>query len=209
MFVWLSDFIHVTILKPSSVAKRTPLFLLFDTTWIIKFKTHARISRCSTASHGVQRRPTSSNGVQRRPMVSNGVGATHDVEVVRKSLLGGLHSGAPHRHACAGRPPVHKPEIGRRLPVLCDAPPSVGLARGPRRWVSMEVPNVPFSPLFPAFSVLRFGAFLGFFDPDPGVVFDGYFSADVFLLFLLLSTVCHSIIAACPPLVAEVIKAPV
>ena len=49
------------------------------------------------------------------------------------------------------------------------------------------------SPPFPADSFLRFGAFLGFFDLGPGVVFAECFSANAFFLSLLLSTVCHSI----------------
>jgi hypothetical protein len=66
------------------------------------------------------------------------------------------------------------------------------------------------SPLFPAVPVPRSGALLGFFDPDPGVVFVGCFSADVFFsAFFFRSTVFHSMTAACPLVIAGVFGPPV
>lgn len=50
----------------------------------------------------------------------------------------------------------------------------------------------------------RSGAFLT--ASDPGVIFTGCFSVDVFFLFFLFSTVCHSIAVACSPLVTGVFE---
>jgi hypothetical protein len=73
---------------------------------------------------------------------------------------------------------------------------------------AMCVGEAAYHPFFPPVFALLSGAFLGFFDPDPGVVLTGCFSTDAFLLFLLLATVCYSITAACLPLVTAVLGAP-
>jgi hypothetical protein len=65
------------------------------------------------------------------------------------------------------------------------------------------------SLLVPAVPVPRSGALLGFLDPDPVVVFAGYLPVDAFFFPFLRSIVCHSVTAACPPVITGVFEAPV
>ena len=54
----------------------------------------------------------------------------------------------------------------------------------------------------------RYGAFLGLFAAVPGVILAGCFPAGSFLFLFLLSTACHSMADACPPLDARVFETP-